>query len=109
MREIFLEIFRCCIEQRLVDGKEMAADGSYISAEVSRNSWIDVEIEVEQSMLSYLDVLDQELASQPGFKKLPSHTVTKKNYNKHNRPRMRLYPPWEQTRCGIPYGNNSRL
>ena len=73
-----LEIVRCCIEQRLVDGKEMAADGSYIPAEVSRNSWTDVEVEVEQSMLSYLDDLDQELASQPGFKKPPSHIVTKK-------------------------------
>ena len=77
-QQIFLEIVRCCIEQRLVDGKEMAADGSYIPAEVSRNSWIDVEVEVEQSMLSYLDDLNQELASQPGFKKPPSHTVTKK-------------------------------
>ena len=44
-KQIFLEIVRCCIEQRLVDGKEMAADGSYIPAEVSRNSWIDVEVE----------------------------------------------------------------
>ena len=63
---------------QLVDGKEMASDGSYIPAEVSRNSWIDIEVEVEQSMLSYLDDLDQELASQPGFKKPASHTVTKK-------------------------------
>ena len=49
------------MEQKLIDGKEMAADGSYIPAEVSRNSWIDIEVEVEQSMLSYLDDLDQEL------------------------------------------------
>ena len=56
----------------------MAVDGSYIPAEVSRNSWIDVEVEVEQSMLSYLEDLDQELASQPGFEKPPSRTVTKK-------------------------------
>lgn len=55
----------------------MVSDGSYIPAEVSRNSWIDVGAEVEQSF-SYLDDLDQELAAQPGFKKSPSHTVTKK-------------------------------
>ena len=77
-QQIFLEIVRCCMEQKLIDGKEMASDGSYIPAEVSRNSWIDIEVEIEQSMLSYLDALDQELASQPGFKKPPSHTVTKK-------------------------------
>ena len=56
----------------------MASDGSYIPAEVSRNSWIDIEVEGEQSMLSYLDDLDQELTSQPGFKKPPTRTVTKK-------------------------------
>ena len=64
-QQIFLKIVRRCMEQDLIDGKEMAADGSYIPAEVSRNSWIDIEVEVEQSMLSYLDDLDQELASQP--------------------------------------------
>ena len=77
-QQAFLEIVRRCIEQKLIDGKEMASDGSYIPAEVSRNSWIDVELEVEQSMLSYLDDLDQELASQPGFKKPPTRTATKK-------------------------------
>ncbi len=41
----------------------MASDGSYIPAEVSRNNWIDIEVEVEQSMLSYLGDLNQELAS----------------------------------------------
>jgi len=33
----------------------MAADGSYIPVNVSRESWINVETEVEQSMQSYLD------------------------------------------------------
>lgn len=66
------------MEQKLIDGKEIASDGSYIPAEVSRNSWINIEVEVKQSMLSYLDDLDQELATQSGFKKPPTHTVTKK-------------------------------
>ena len=52
-QQIFLEIVRCCMEQKLIDGKEMASDGCYIPAEVSRNSWMDIEVEVEQSMLSY--------------------------------------------------------
>ena len=60
-QQIFLEIVRCCMKQKLIDGKEMASDGSYIPAEVSRNSWIDIEVEIEQSMLSYLDALDQGL------------------------------------------------
>lgn len=56
----------------------MASDGNYILAEVSRNSLIDVEVEIKQSILSYLDDLDQELSSQPWFKKPPTRTVTKK-------------------------------
>ena len=51
-----------CIVSGLVDGKAMVADGSYIPANVSRASWIDIEIEVEQSMQSYQDLLDEELS-----------------------------------------------
>ncbi len=77
-QKVFLKVVRRCMEQKLIDGKEMASDGSYIPAEVSRNSWTDIEVKVEQSMLSYLDDLDQELAAQPGFKQPPTRTVTKK-------------------------------
>ena len=49
------------MEFRLIDGEKMVAHGSYIPANVSRNSWIDVEEEVTQSMQSYLDCLDEEL------------------------------------------------
>ena len=76
--KVFVEIVRQCIEAGLVDGKEMAADGSYLPAKVSRNSWVDLETTVEQSMFSYLDALDQELSEQPGFKKPPIRTVKKK-------------------------------
>ena len=31
-QQIFLKIVRCCMEQKLIDGKEMASDGSYIPA-----------------------------------------------------------------------------
>ena len=102
-QQIFLEIVRCCMEQKLIDGKEMASDGSYIPAEVSRNSWIDIKVEAGQSMLSYLDDLDQELASQPGSY---SH---QKDYNEHNGSCVWLYPPREQTRCRISHGSDRRL
>ena len=77
-RKVFQEIVKQCIVNDLVDGKAMAADGSYIPANVSRESWIDVEIEVEQSMQSYLDSLDEELSKQPGFKKPPMRTTKKR-------------------------------
>ena len=66
--KVFIEIVRQCIEAGLVDGKGMAADGSHLPAQASRNSWVDLETTVEQSMFSYLDALDQELSEQPGFK-----------------------------------------
>ncbi len=42
----FYEIVKQCIACGLIDGKAMAADGSYIPANVSRESWVDVEIEI---------------------------------------------------------------
>ena len=74
----FQEIVKRCIASGLVDGRAMAADGSYLPANVSRDSWVDVEVEVEQSMQSYLDCLDEELAGQPGFKSPPAKTAKKR-------------------------------
>lgn len=66
--EIFLRIVRQCVDMNLVNGENMVADGSYIPANVSRDSWIDIETCMEKSMNSYLDALDAELANQPGFR-----------------------------------------
>lgn len=78
-QKVFRELVRRCVESGLVDGQAMAADGSYLPANVSRSSWVDVEIEVEKSMQSYLDRLDEELAGQPGFKKPPVHMESKRH------------------------------
>lgn len=77
-QKVFQEFVRRCIESDLVGRKEMASDGSYLPANVSRKSWVDVEVEVEQSMQSYLDRLDEELATQPGFKEPPIKKVVKR-------------------------------
>ena len=77
-QKAFYEIIRKCIADGLIDGEAMVADGSYIPASVSRGSWIDVEIEVQKSMQSYLDALDEELSNQLGFKKPPAKTVKKR-------------------------------
>ena len=45
-QKAFYEIVKQCIADGLIDGKAMVADGSYIPANVSRGSWIDIEIEV---------------------------------------------------------------
>ena len=45
-QKVFCNIINQCMEFRLIDGEEMVADGSYIPANVSGNSWINVEEEV---------------------------------------------------------------
>lgn len=77
-QEVFQKILKQCILSGLVNGDTMVADGSYLPANVSRESWIDVEIEVKQSMQSYLDAPDEELSVQPGFKKPPTRIVEKR-------------------------------
>ena len=51
-QKAFYEIVKQCIDSGLIDGEAIAADGSYIPANVSRESWINVETEVEQSTRS---------------------------------------------------------
>lgn len=55
-QKVFCHIIKQCMEFYPIDGEEMVADGSSIPANVSRNSWIDVEEEVTQSMQRYLDI-----------------------------------------------------
>ena len=64
-QEVFWEIIRRCVKSGAVDGKELAADGTYLPANVSKDSWMDIEVEAELSMQSYLDRLDEELSKQP--------------------------------------------
>lgn len=49
-QQVFLEIIRRCVKSGLVDGKELAADGTYLPANVSKDSWIDMEVETELNM-----------------------------------------------------------
>ena len=103
-QKAFYEIVKQCIDSGLIDGEAMAADGSYIPANVSRESWINVEIEVEQSMQSYLDSLDEELSNQPGFK-----NCKEVPYHQPNRSRQRLYQSRQQTRHRVSDGSNCGL
>lgn len=50
-RKAFYEIVKQCIDGGLIDGEAMAADGSYIPANVSRESWNSAQ-SVGQQLLS---------------------------------------------------------
>ena len=78
-QKVFWEIIRRCVKSDLVDGKELAADGTYLPANVSKDSWIDTEVEAGLSMQSYLDRLDEELSKQSVFKRPPAKTIRKRH------------------------------
>lgn len=46
-QEVFWEIIRRCVKSGLADGKELAADGTYLPANVSKDRWMDTEVEAE--------------------------------------------------------------
>lgn len=97
-QEVFQGIVKQCIISGLMDGKAMVADGwkLYPGQCVPRKLG-RVEVEVEQSMQSYLDCLDEELAQQSGFKKPPVKTVKKLRTTSRTDPRQWLYQPRQQT------------
>ena len=66
--EIFIHIVRICIEKGIVTGAAAVSDGSFIPGNVAAGSLLEIEKEVEQSTVHYLDALDEELKSQPGYK-----------------------------------------
>lgn len=66
--EIFNHIVRLCIEKDIVTGESVVSDGSFIPANVAQSSITEIQQEVEQSTVHYLDALDDELRSRPGYK-----------------------------------------
>jgi len=76
-RDIFVELVRVCIEKGIVDGETMVADGSFIPANVSKESKYDMVCELNKSTVSYLKDLDQELSTLPGYKNPISSKIEK--------------------------------
>lgn len=66
--EIFNYIVQLCIEKKIVTGESVVSDGSFIPANVAEYSRIEINREVKQSTVHYLDALDEELRQQPGYK-----------------------------------------
>ena len=66
--EIFNKLVVDCIENGIVTGENVVADGSYIPGNVSVSSKIVVVEEVEKSITNYLDEIDMELKSLKGYK-----------------------------------------
>ena len=76
-REIFNQIVMRCIGMGIVTGEAVVSDGSFLPANVSDTSKVEVEEAVTRSTVSYLDTLDEELSALPGHKS-PQPEETKK-------------------------------
>ncbi|HHU16744.1 MAG TPA: transposase [Clostridiales bacterium] len=79
--EIFNHIVRLCIEKGIVTGEAVVSDGSFIPANVSAGSLIEIQQDIEQSTVHYLDSLDDELKRMPGYKE-PEPTNMKRELRK---------------------------
>jgi len=66
-RQVFNRIVKDCIETGLVSGETAVSDGSFIPANVSWQSKVEVTRLVEKSTVDYLEVLDEELKKTEGY------------------------------------------
>ena len=76
-REIFNEIVLRCIEFGIVSGETGVADGSFLPANVSRESRYDIVETVRRSTIKYMDELENELSTIPGYV-MPESVETEK-------------------------------
>ena len=67
-QDIFNHIIVRCIEQGILTGEHVVSDGSFIPANVSSASKIEVTQTVLKSTVHYLDELDKELSEQRGYR-----------------------------------------
>lgn len=67
-RDIFNEIVLQCIKKNLVSGEMLVADGSFLPANISVQSTVNVVETIQQSSVQYLEELEQEMSCIPGYK-----------------------------------------
>ena len=66
-REVFNEIVLQCIERNLVSGDMLVADGSFLPANISVQSSVEVIETIQQSSIHYLNELEKEMSELPGY------------------------------------------
>ncbi len=66
-REVFNAIVIQCIKRNLVSGDMLVADGSFLPANISVQSSIEVTEIVQQSSIKYLNELEKEMSELPGY------------------------------------------
>ena len=76
-REIFNEIVLRCIELGIVSGEIGVADGSFLPSNVAWDSRYEAVETINRSTIKYMEELETELSSMPGYKEA-ENTETEK-------------------------------
>ncbi len=77
-REIFNEIIIQCINSGIVHGETVVADGSFLPANVSAKSSVEVIETIQQSSIHYLEALEKEMSKMPGYQPPTTKEVLKR-------------------------------
>ena len=85
-RDIFNEIVLQCIQLGIVSGETGVADGSFLPSNVSWESRYDTVETVNRSTVKYLEELDEELSSMPGYTKPENEELQKECLKSHTDP-----------------------
>ena len=92
-REIFNEIVLKCIELGIVSGETGVADGSFLPSNVSWDSRYETVETVQRSTVKYMEELEAELSSIPGYREPRNIKKRERIFKKPDRSRVWLYPP----------------
>lgn len=78
-REMFNEIVIQCINKGIVSGETIVADGSFIPANISLKSSVEVIETIQQSSVHYLDELEKEMSEIPGYQSPTTKEITRRS------------------------------
>lgn len=76
-RGIFNELIIRCIKDGLVTGEKAVCDGSFIPANISEGSIYEMKSVVSRSTVAYMDELDEEMSTLPGYRAPQSENIEK--------------------------------
>ena len=79
LREIFNEVVIQCINMGIVSGETVVADGSFLPANISLKSSVEVVETIQQSSIHYLSELEKEMSELPGYQTPAVKEVTKRS------------------------------
>ena len=85
-REIFNEIVLKCIQLGIVSGETGVTDGSFLPSNVSWNSRYETVELINRSTIKYMEELETELSSMPGYKKPENVEIEKDSIKSHTDP-----------------------